>query len=310
MVIGRANKLVSHLRAVARSTVWISLASIRCRVSPLLHLAAGATVAGAMLGNTCQADELYHDFRKERFDPRTYQVLGEADSKHVRPEPEGLRLMLPAAVGQSRPTGVGARARLSGDFEITAKFEIIKVDQPRSGYGAGFSIYASIDSPTQDAVSISWVRRPKEGTVYVAHQASGASGQSRRQRAHFAEAQHGSGILRLSRRGEVIAYSVSDGPDAEFREIWRTGPVQGDVSSLRLTANNGGASLAVDVRLDELTIRADRILTGQRSQHLSVGNALIAVGVVSVASAGAVWCWKALREQANRTIKAEGRGVR
>ncbi|MGH7139479.1 MAG: hypothetical protein ACREHD_27350 [Pirellulales bacterium] len=191
------------------------------------------------------------DLRGGRFLPQELRLLGEADSIHIRPENEGLRLTLPAAGAEHRPTGV---------------------------------IYAAVDSPSKDAVSIGWFRRSKQHTAFVAHQARDGPDGKRRHSIHAADAKRSAGKLRLARHGDVASFSVADGLEQEFFEIWRRKDVSGDVSIVRFAVDSGGAQVPVDVRLHAVAISADGFVSRNSTRRPSLQATLLILGFACIAS--------------------------
>jgi ABC-type spermidine/putrescine transport system permease subunit II len=97
------------------------------------------------------ADELpadyYHDFRGRPLPAEWTPVPGKGEG-FLQFEPEGLRLTLPKNY-RHPPGGVGVKtlAGLRGDFEVTATVEILNLETPPKGSGAGVGV--AVDTPTK-----------------------------------------------------------------------------------------------------------------------------------------------------------------
>ena len=61
----------------------------------------------------------------------------------VKAEVQGLRLTLPTNGRQTYGWGVVANFGMSGDFEVTADYELLAVDRPKRGSGAGVALLIS-----------------------------------------------------------------------------------------------------------------------------------------------------------------------
>ena len=49
-----------------------------------------------------------------------------------------------------------------GDFEITAGYEIVQIDQPKEGHGVGVALMAQVASPKGEVLEVMRTARPQE----------------------------------------------------------------------------------------------------------------------------------------------------
>src|SRR5436309_2337978 len=99
-----------------------------------------------LLAQGAAADELYQDFRGKALNPAVFRTEGPSARSLIKTEPEGLRITLPGE-GINRPVGLVVVSPIKGDFEVTARYQFLNVEPPRSGFGTGFSIYVAVDTP-------------------------------------------------------------------------------------------------------------------------------------------------------------------
>jgi hypothetical protein len=89
--------------------------------------------------------EFFHNFRNMGFPNPDFELTGPQAAKRVKPEAQGLRVILPAEKsGKYDAVGVARRLTVRGDFEITAGFEIVAADPPKLGRGVYFELYPSV----------------------------------------------------------------------------------------------------------------------------------------------------------------------
>jgi hypothetical protein len=214
-------------------------------------------VFGSFHGNVGQGISFVFDH--ERFDRRMFAFSGQNAEQFVSVHPRGLRIRVPGNQLKLAPVGVAARFGVSGDFEITATFEIQQIPKSRDEYGAGATIYIATKSKAEDAATVGWFTRPKERIVYSTHRATTDPQGKRQHEVHFSSAKNRSGKLRLSRRGETLHYAVADGEGADFQELRQVKLGTDDLSVVRLAVHSDGARGGLDVLWKDLSIRAERL---------------------------------------------------
>jgi hypothetical protein len=256
------------------------------RVGPCLLWAACAAAAAP-------GAEFQQDFRGRRIDPRLFRPTGVHTPRAVRAGPGGLRVTLPADLTSKLPVGVVPRLRVGGDFEIMMAFEILQVDRPRGGHGAGVSIYITTASPTKEAATVALLVRPGGERVFISHRASTPPGQKRVHRGGRPMPTGSlSGKLRLVREGELLSYQVAEGGGNAFRELYQTELGTEDLDLVRFAADNGGSPTLVDVRIHGVTIRSDDFPGGPPEAPPTRRRLWLAGGLtVLLLAAGGCWLW-------------------
>ncbi len=198
---------------------------------------------------------------------RFYQDLRAADKKHPHLkaigeiplvyDAEGVRVSVPT--GTKTPPTVGLATKdwqIHGDFEITLGYEILKADRPHPpSYGAGVSIYAAINTDTQDSVSLAR-RVMTDGSVkFVSDRMSPKPGPEHKtaEKASIAK----SGRLRIRRAGARILFLVAEGDRADFTTIAEEEFGTADIRWMQVGGDAGVSDTAVDFRLIDLTVTAE-----------------------------------------------------
>jgi hypothetical protein len=197
-------------------------------------------------------------FRGRGYEPQQFLTTGANTSRVIRADGQGLRITLPANHGSRMPVGLFPRFGVRGDFEITMAFEIVRVDRPTAGNGAGLSLYVTMASATQEAATLGWQFRPGGEKVFFSHRASTPAGEKRRHRGGKPLATAAlSGQLRLVRRGVLLSYQVAEGESSVFQELYQSELGAEDLDGVRFAAESGGSPTVVDVRVKGVRIRAD-----------------------------------------------------
>jgi len=240
-----------------------------------------------LVGSVPTLVERHFDFRGGRFDTRQLRVTPEGAAALLRVASDGLWVGIPRGAG---PDEVAFQPRwaIEGDFQISASFELLRIDKPRVGYGVGPGVHLVFESGGRDAATLSRLLRVKEGDVFAAHYAvdDPQNANKRKHRVTFAPAAARAGKLRLVRFGETLDYSVADSPEGPFRRIWRTHVVRDRVREIRFVLNRHGTTAGGEVIWKNVTIRAERIC---ESQARGGGVAIAAALLVAATLAG--WLW-------------------
>lgn len=247
------------------------------------------------------AEEWSHDFRRGLAGSPALQPIGPNYPQVARPDDKGLRINLQANRPKRGPVGVATRFRVRGNFEITASYEILNADVGTKGYGAGARLWVKLDAPTTDVISLGRVDRVKDGRIFVAYRVSkDASGKDVPQ-TQTAPSQARHGKLRLARTGTTLAFLVADGDATDFREIHRLEVGSHDLEQVQFTATTGDQPTAVDLRLRDLTLRADKLPSAPSTAGSTAWLwwAACAAGAVILLGGLGFWFW------ARRPLPAE-----
>ena len=205
---------------------------------------------------------LHQDFRGGRRPAPPLALFGPDAEAVTRAEDEGFRITLPAGRVSTYPVGLMTTTRVAGDFEITASYQLLHADRPTTGHGAGFEVYITTDTPTQEAIGFSRYMRVDEGGAYFWNEGGAyfcshnSFGDGVRQYNPVCVPASGtSGRLRLTRRGTDVTLEAAEGEKGKYFKLFQYHLGAEDLTMVRVGANSGGAPAAVDVRAVALTIR-------------------------------------------------------
>lgn len=247
------------------------------------------------VASMAQADEIKQTFRGERYDLKLFRPTGANLTKTIRAEAQGLRLQLPAERPNSLPVGLISRSGLHGDFEITVSFEIIRVDRPKEGRGAGLSIWMTQRTPEQDAATIAWLCTTEGERAFIANCASTkATGERDYQGAPPRPTKTTFGKLRFRRENGQLSYEVAEGASSQFQQLYQIEWSNADIDQIRIAADSGSSPTVVDVRLKEIVIRADElgaarvVATPQSRWQLWLGTGTLVCLLIVIG----IWSWR------------------
>jgi len=197
-------------------------------------------------------EEIYQDFRDKDLDVKLFRRTGAEAGERIRTEPQGLRMTLPADP-MTKTLGFNTRAPTKGNFEITVGYEILQADRPKTGSGLGLEIYVNTDTPTQEALILYRMVKPKEGEVYLCDKKWTSKEDKRETKRTTVPAGSKSGQLRLTRMGKEVTYWAAEGADKEFKELCKYTWDDMDVKGIAVRA--WGSQNVVDLRITEIRIR-------------------------------------------------------
>lgn len=264
--------------------------------SPVMHSLARVGLGlccAAWAGPKAAAAEFQQNFAGGPPYEKSFRQTGPDASRAIKAEPPGLRISLGADHGKKPAVGLVARFGVRGDFEITLAYELLRVEKPTGGNGAGVSVWITMVSPTKEAATIARVTRPGGEQVFISHRASTPVGGPREH--------HGgkplptdslSGKLRLVRKGPTLIYFVASGDSRTFQELYQFELGTADLDTVRFAADNGGSPTTVDVRLKSATIVADGLGSVQSLPPPPRWPVRPAIGLgVVLLTAGGLWLW-------------------
>ena len=201
--------------------------------------------------------EFHQDFRGGKFDSKMLKLVGADARELVKTEEDGLNIRIPAGLNKPMPVGVAPRFRIHGDFEITASYTIVKADNPIRGYGLAATLWVETDTDTAEAVTIERGIIPKEGERFTSTRISGPPPpETRKYDVRRSRAQSRSGKIRMARVGPLVITSFADGTQP-FRVLRKVELGPEDLTLARLAAETGWSDHGVEIRLEDLTIRAE-----------------------------------------------------
>ncbi len=183
-------------------------------------LAGVAALVGILLAQIGGGDEPANqpgdfsvDFRGKTHIPPGFGRTGPGAMTRIRPGPEGVRITIPATGKPQWPVGLVRGVRLSGDFEVTATYELLSATRPAQGVGSGpgFDMYLVTDTPNREAILLGRLVFAKEGDVYYGLLIKGPPS-DRKYDGRVLPASESSGQLRMSRTGSTLTLAAAPAP--------------------------------------------------------------------------------------------------
>jgi hypothetical protein len=210
-------------------------------------------VLALLLPGQASGADFVHDFRRGNMPPRDRMVLNGMDSMvEATPEDGGLRIKILANRGKAG-AGMQTKFSLTGDFEITASYEILSADKPTKGYGVG--VYLTISPAAwkdkRAALARCWTVQGGSGFQPVII----ISGPEPINKSGWEKSETMTGQLRLRREEAKLFYLVNEGMEQPFREIFQCDYGKDDIDLVRLVANPGSSPAAIDIRLLDVRMR-------------------------------------------------------
>lgn len=249
----------------------------------------------ALTAARASGEEFYEDFAKTGGEGAAMRIEGQKASQYVERTPAGLKISLPERQSLLDAIGVLPKFGVRGDFEITARYELVKADPPGVGYGSGVSLRVLTNSSANDGATLARFLHPKDGQVYSTDRAADRGRGDRSHQGKKFPTEATSGKLRLTRQGSTLHFLVAKGDSGAFEEIWSVEFVPDDVASVRLAADPGRSKSPLEVRLIDFHVRADAlpVSVGRRTApYIWLIWFLAALAGVSVV---VVLIWKVLR---------------
>jgi len=243
----------------------------------------GLVVLAVLQTSVLSAAELAQRFQGNGWDSKVFRVTGPGAASVIHAENGGLRITLPPEHGNKAACGLALHQALKGDFDVAMEFEILQVDQPTGGNGAGVSIWLTMVSRTNEAATIAFMKGKSGDSAFISHRATTPEGGKRKHTVgHSSATLAKTGKLRFERRGPTLNYIVESAGKTE--EIHTSQLGTGDIDMIRFAADNGGSPTMVDVRIREITLRADDLggatLLPPRRRWFTLFNAGIAAIVI------------------------------
>jgi hypothetical protein len=204
------------------------------------------------------AAEIGQNFRGAAYDRALFRPTGPNAAGSITFDSQGLRITLTEEHGMRPAVGLALLTGLKGDFEITMEFELLQVNPPTGGNGAGVSIYVTMVSYSKEAATIGRSVGKGGTQSFFSHRASTeADGKRKHYGGAPSRAESTTGRLRLTRTGETLSYRVAEGSSNVFLEIFETEIGLEDIDMVRFAADNGGSPTLVDVRIKEVSIHSE-----------------------------------------------------
>ncbi|HTU23033.1 MAG TPA: DUF1583 domain-containing protein [Gemmataceae bacterium] len=200
--------------------------------------------------------QFYQDFRGSQPLHPALQLRGPDAEEVSKFEAEGLRITLPATRPVNHPVEVVTTFALSGDFDVTATYELLSASRPDKGYGVGVGLNIADTNARDKFAKVSRCMLARGGSVYLSEYWDHASAKSYQTRTKPTTSRIGQ--LRLVRKGSALHCLAADGMGGGFQEIYSQ-PEFGteDMAYLHFAVvDSGRPGNAVDAHLIDLKIRA------------------------------------------------------
>jgi hypothetical protein len=261
--------------------------SVPCQLALALALLASAGCSDHKESPPAAPKEFHLSFKGLTAKPGDLDFFGPDAESCVRFEPEGLRIKTsPEFPSDHFSTGVVYNTLVKGDFEITTDFEILREPQPLevdSGHTRFTLDVVLANSDELVALSRRVARWWQGGTQFGAYTRTKDQRTNRpKERFETFLTKAKTGRLRIVRNGSVVSFEAAEGSSDEFKRLEQVPFDSGDVGEVRLVEGGGGPHGWLDVRVTELTIRADALpaaspLSSRRMPWLAVGVGIVAV---------------------------------
>jgi hypothetical protein len=212
------------------------------------------------LGQAGEPGDVYQDLRHQQPQLPSLRMTGAFLAKYTIREPEGLRVTLPAKREKYSTIALQTDFRVSGDFEITATYELFAADVPdnpdKPGAVVGVNIYIIQGDDGKRFARVGRFNTQKRGHVYeISHTDRDRENSTTMQR--FPTDQW-AGQLRFVRKGKALAYLVKDAKTGDdFRELFVAEDFGDDpLKMVRYVVNTTELPCMVDARLIDFRVRS------------------------------------------------------
>jgi hypothetical protein len=248
--------------------------------------------------------EFYQDFRGAAPPLPQLDLFGPNVLDVLTFDEQGARITLPGnrPPKQSGAVGIGTLFPVTGDFEITAGYELLSAEQPSTDKPVGIALTVQTDARLTRFARVGRFFHYRAGSVYWAEAWNKEPPASSRVVTQPTEVRRGK--LRLVRQGAVLSHLVADAGEDTFRELYQWEFGTNEVIIVRLLATNYDTPVGVDARLVDLRIRARSMKHDPAAASMPRGPrsrgwlalALLASPAISFACSH---CGKNLRARAN-----------
>lgn len=197
--------------------------------------------------------------------PAGWEFKDDVAQECVRLEPEGVRITLPAGKPPTgRGTGVTSFPVVKGDFEITASFEILHEPEPDDALPrqTRISLEAILDKPRPLRNMAALTRSVRgDGKMFGARAILHDDEADPPETVYNGEipTQATAGRFRLKRSGSLLAYYVAEGLNGEFVLLRQFPFGPENLREVRMCASTGGPRSSFDLRVTEVSIRAEAL---------------------------------------------------
>jgi hypothetical protein len=228
----------------------------------VVGLGGALLAAEAGTGNRPETESVSEDILPLRGEPENrtgLELVGPEAEQHVRFEPEGLRIALPAGFdGVGQKTGLSCAVAVRGDFQITVNYEILQEpEQGDAGKKSGaINLLLVLDRPQRCTAALARRLGANDRAQFMGWTYLWDNDLGRHQsKSHTAPASTRSGRLRLARSGSTLLCSAAEGPGGSFAPLPELTLGEEAVKEVWLIAVSNSAGGAIDVRFSDLHVR-------------------------------------------------------
>ncbi|HZZ79841.1 MAG TPA: DUF1583 domain-containing protein [Gemmataceae bacterium] len=235
-----------------RHSTWTRPVAILCAIHLLAPLPAHAQTT------------VKQDFRESQFNADALRYDSDESMKYVTPEKEGLRIRFAPPDVPRAAVGVRWKTAVIGDFEATARYEILKIEPATKGYGVGIELYGMLENPERkqaDGLAFARIMLTKGDLVLgFSHRANDEMEKrvTRFGKFHPTTAASDRGRLRMARTAGTLTASIAEGDSDTFKEVMRTQVGDANIRMIRiagLPAHGGDPKATLDLRILDMELK-------------------------------------------------------
>lgn len=242
-------------------TMWIAAAGLVVALGGLIvFLTSGGSPEGRPEEKPAEKATYVQSFRGEPEDMQRY-VFRSPVAGVVTFEADGLRIKLPAGAGPRPSTGLALLTTVQGDFDVSARFDILKEPEPEDTGPSATRVTLSVllDTAERNEAAVSRRMIAKGVTQFFAFLFMDRGAPDTRPVLRTVPTAAKTGRLRLVRTGEKLSFYASEGDDLNYRLLEEEPFRSSDVKQIFLNGATGGPRAEIDVRLSDLRIVADSL---------------------------------------------------
>jgi serine/threonine-protein kinase len=214
------------------------------------------------------ADRYEFDFREGRFDRERLMPVGDFSLYTwmlLKPEPRGLRITIPWHQGKDKPTlGITPAFTIHGDFQITARYELVAADTPEIAVPVGGQIHIMTQETHNAASILRGVMPGRQGYFLF------LTIRDETVRMPFFEtvaADSRRGKLRFVRAGEMLHLLVAEEESDQFRKLAEVDFGTEPISMFCAESVTNGAACTAETLWSGIDIRADELQPVENLLH-------------------------------------------
>ena len=175
-----------------------------------------------------------------------------------RPESRGLRVTIPYHQGRCKSSlAVLPMMTLAGDFEILATYELLSVEPPRTGEGAGANLYILAVNSKNSASLRRCVTTQGENAFWI-HATTHEDGKASRLTKYFPALTSG-GSMSLRRKRTVLQFLVAEEGDESLQVLHSVEFGEEVVGLVRVEVTTNGSDTTVDNLWKSFDLEADTL---------------------------------------------------